>query len=257
VHHHDDALRIHCGHDTQEPGPRDAREGDRAIFPHEEDGLVTVDGLSRLEVEGACDNHVPIRGFRRCEGEARAPEEGRLFERQSNVVERIKKDHPLVGWHSICERVGLVSKRLGCQLVAPRLGDAFVEVPVAEETPVDDSDARDPPGDMPLVLAPELGLVGDHPVSQEAGVLGADRFGRPFQVHLTEARPHPHPTMGGCRRRHIDPRRLDVRGRPYGSVGERQRSAKADSAEHGKPPATPHPKGHDLIALGTAVPTPS
>ena len=64
VHDDGDALRVHPRHDPDEPGPGHARERDRAVLAHEEDGLVAIEDVPGLEVERAPDEHVPVRGLR-------------------------------------------------------------------------------------------------------------------------------------------------------------------------------------------------
>ena len=66
-----DALGVHAGHDADEARPRDARERDLAVLAHDEDRLVAIEDVRRLEVEGAREERVTVGG--RARARARTP----------------------------------------------------------------------------------------------------------------------------------------------------------------------------------------
>ena len=139
--------------------------------------VVSMRPYKANEVERARDQNVAVDGFRRPDAEARATDERRVLERQGHVVERVEKQHALVGGHPRIKRIRLKGQRLRGELSPPWVGQAAIEVVVANAAVVVDGHAREPDRNVARVFAPELLLARDHRIPKQPAVCGADGFG--------------------------------------------------------------------------------
>ena len=181
-----DPLRIHSGHHADEPRPGDAGKRDGAVLAHEEHGLVPIELVTRLEVERPPEQRMAVGGRARSEHERRAADERRVLEAERDVVERVEEDQAMVRRQVGGERIGLEPFGLRGELAPPRLGEAAIDVAVADAPHVHHERARGGDRNEVLEVSPERPLVVDHLFSEQPRVRRADAFGRPLEVHLAD-----------------------------------------------------------------------
>src|ERR1019366_9962173 len=116
-----------------------------------------------------------------------------------------------------------------------------------------DAHTGDPPGDVDLVLIPELSLFGQHAVAEQPPVRCADLLRRPLQIDAREARAILKPCARGAGTRERDLGRWDGRAERDRAVDEgtqaddaSERHERAYMPSHACPPhhSGRAPRGH-------------